>query len=84
MWHMMSNNQSETQTDQERVQRYQTISRDYEALDKAIDTLIMKYDGASKNMPDDVLDQYREMARRRRDLHNEMLILEQVLFDDEG
>lgn len=84
MWHMMSNNQSETQTDQERVQRYQAISRDYEALDKAIDTLIMKYDGASKNMPDDVLDQYREMARRRRDLHNEMLILEQVLFDDEG
>jgi hypothetical protein len=81
---MMSNNQSETQTDQERVQRYQAISRDYEALDKAIDTLIMKYDGASKNMPDDVLDQYREMARRRRDLHNEMLILEQVLFDDEG
>jgi len=80
----MNNQQGETQTDQERVQRYQAITQDYESLDKEIDALIMKYGGASRNMPDDVLRQYREMARRRRDLHNEMLILQQQLFGDES
>lgn len=81
---MMNNQQGETQTDQERVQRYHAITRDYETLDKEIDALIMRYGGASRNMPDAVLRQYRELARQRRDLHNEMLILEQELFDDEA
>jgi len=69
-------------TPQERIQEYQQIVRTYEELDHEIDALIMKYKGASKNMPDDVLVEYREMARRRSELRNEMRILEQDLFND--
>jgi hypothetical protein len=77
----MSMNQQ--QTPEQRVQTYQQIVQIYEELDHEIDSLIMKYDGASKNMPDAVLMKYREMARRRSELRNEMRILEQDLFSDD-
>jgi len=68
---------------QQRVQLYRQTVEEYERLDKEIDALIMKYDGASKNMPDDVLANYREMARRRGELRNEMRFLEQQLFEED-
>jgi hypothetical protein len=77
----MSNpQQNDTQA---RVQLYRQLVQDYEALDKEIDALIMRYGGASKNMPSDVLTTYRKMARRRSNLRNDMRILEEYLFDDD-
>lgn len=82
----MSNEQQYSEVshdDGERIKVYQQLVAEYEALDQEIDALIMKYDGASKNMPQDVLASYREMARRRSDLRNEMRIMEETLFDED-
>ena len=83
----MSNNQQkpqpESQDNMVQVAAYQEVVAAYEALDRQIDALIMTYGGASKNMPEDVLTQYREMARRRGELRNEMRILEAALFEED-
>ena len=65
------------------VKRYQDIVLQYEALDEQIDALIMQYDGMSENMPPDAYARYRELARQRDDLFNEMRALEQQLNIDQ-
>lgn len=62
-----------------RVQRYKDIVLQYEALDEEIDALIMQYDGMSENMPPDAYSRYRDLARQRDELFNEMRTLEQQL-----
>lgn len=65
------------------VQRYQQIVLQYEALDEQIDALIMEYGGGSENMPPDAYARYRDLARQRDELFNEMRELEQLLDIDE-
>jgi hypothetical protein len=66
-----------------RVQEYRKIVLLYEALDKQIDDLIMTYGGVMEKMPPEALTRYRELARQRDDMQNDMRALEQELQIDE-
>ena len=66
------------------VQRYRELVGDYESLDKRIDELIMRHSGGTESMSAADLDAYRELARRRTEVQNEMRILEQQLDIDAG
>jgi hypothetical protein len=65
-----------------RIQAYRTIVEEYERLDNEIDALITRNGGQSKNMSSTDLDLYRELARKRRDILNEMRLLERDLLDE--
>ena len=67
----------------QQVQYYRKVVLQYEALDKEIDTLIMKHGGTSDQMPPEDLERYRALARQRDELHNEMRAIEQQLLDDD-
>lgn len=62
-----------------RIQEYRKIVLLYEALDREIDDLIMAHGGFPEKMPPEALTRYRELARRRDDLQNEMRSIEQEL-----
>ncbi len=66
------------------VQRYRELVGDYESLDKRIDELIMRHGGGTESMSTADLETYRELARRRTEVQNEMRILEQQLEIDVG
>lgn len=68
---------------QEQIQQYQNVVQEYERLDREIDTLIMRNGGASRNMSAGDRERYRELAKRRSDLFNQMRVLEQDLLDEE-
>ena len=68
--------------DKEKVQQYRKLVLQYEELNKQIDELIMSYGGATENMPPEALERYRELARQRADVHNEIRFLEQELMED--
>jgi hypothetical protein len=61
------------------IQFYQAFVQEYEKLDEEIDSLIMANGGTSEKMPHEARDKYRELARRRDDVLNEMRRLEQRL-----
>jgi uncharacterized protein YdcH (DUF465 family) len=67
------------------VMRYQQLVAEYEALDSQIDAwLASNRDGLDKMSVQDKAH-YRELARRRDEVLNEMRALEQELLgDDEG
>jgi len=67
---------------QGRIEIYRDIVQAYETVDKQIDALIMRNGGASRNMSASDRKEYKHLARKRSELHNEMRILEQALFDD--
>ena len=65
------------------VQKYRTIVLVYEALDEEIDELLEANAGATENMSQEDLTRYRELARKRDEVLNEMCILElQLHLDD--
>ena len=66
-----------------RVQEYRKYVLLYEALDKQIDDLIMAHGGGTENMPREALINYKNLARRRDEIENEMRTLEQELKLDE-
>ena len=66
------------------VQRYRELVGNYESLDKRIDELIMRHDGGTETMSADDFEVYRDLARRRTEVQNEMRILEQRLDIDAG
>jgi hypothetical protein len=67
------------------VETYRLKVLQYEALDEEIDGLIMQYGGQAENMPPEALARYRELARQRDDVQNEMRVLEQMLMpSDDG
>ncbi len=66
------------------VQRYRELVGHYESLDKRIDELIMRHDGGTETMSADDFEAYRDLARRRTEVQNEMRILEQRLDIDAG
>ena len=68
---------------QDKVQMYREIVLQYEQLDEQIDALIMAADGMPDKLSPEDLVLYRDLARRRDDLQNEMRWLEQQLMDED-
>jgi hypothetical protein len=67
------------------VENYRRIVLLYEALDEQIDEFLMAHGGTTEHLAAEDLDRYRELARQRDDLQNEMRALERtLLFDDES
>ncbi|NWG17042.1 MAG: hypothetical protein HXY41_10435 [Chloroflexi bacterium] len=68
------------------VQEYRKIVLLYEALDEEIDNLLAAHGGHKDTMSPEELARYRQLARKRDDLLNQMRALEQQLqiTDDEG
>ncbi|MCY4537590.1 MAG: hypothetical protein OXE52_05090 [Chloroflexi bacterium] len=66
------------------VQRYRELVGNYESLDKRIDDLIMRHGGGTESMSEADFESYRELARLRTEVQNEMRILEQQLEIDAG
>jgi hypothetical protein len=67
----------------QQVQYYRKVVLMYEALDEEIDTLIMAHGGTSDGMSPQDLERYRELARQRDELQNEMRAIEQKLLADD-
>jgi hypothetical protein len=67
----------------ELVQTYREMVLLYEALDEKIDQLIMSNNGTMEKMSAADLEQYREWARQRSEVLNDMRILEQQLNIDD-
>lgn len=65
------------------VERYRLLVLSYEKLDKEIDELIMSYGGGTQKMPPEAVERYRDLARQRTDVYNEMRWLEQQLMGDD-
>jgi hypothetical protein len=65
------------------VQFYQVYVMQYEKLDEEIDSLIMDNGGTSDKMPPEALARYRQLARKRDEVLNEMRRLEKRLSLDE-
>ena len=65
------------------VQAYRKLVLLYEALDAEIDKLIMTHGGRSEDMPEADLAHYRELARQRDEVQNEMREMEQRLLGEE-
>ncbi|HLU10489.1 MAG TPA: hypothetical protein VK003_12545 [Oceanobacillus sp.] len=66
------------------VRNYRKLVLIYEALDEQIDKLIMENGGGSENMPPEAFERYRDLARKRDDVLNEIRVMEQKLqLDDE-
>jgi hypothetical protein len=68
---------------QQQVRLYNELVLRYEELDHEIDRLIMLHGGKSDRMSADDHTRYRQMARERDELQNEMRGLEQMLFNNE-
>ncbi len=67
-----------------RVQQYQKLVLEYEALDEEIDALLARNRGVTEQMSDDDYERYRELAHHRDFVYNQMKELEsQILLDDE-
>lgn len=67
-----------------KVQTYRKLVLQYEALDAEIDALIMRHGGSSDSMTEADRERYRELARQRDEVQNDMRLLEQELdLDDE-
>ncbi len=67
----------------QQVQYYRQVVLKYEALDEEIDTLIMAHGGTSDGMSTKDLEHYRDLARQRDELLNEMRTIEQKLLADD-
>ena len=61
------------------VQRYRRLVEEYEALDGQIDELVTASRGGAEQMSPADLRQYRQLARQRSELLNDMRLLEQQL-----
>ncbi len=69
--------------DLDRVQAYQRLVLEYEALDEEVDKLLARHRGSTENMSDEDLARYRELARRRDDAYNRMKAVEREILDDD-
>lgn len=68
---------------QSRVNDYNALVREYEALDAQIRDLLTAYGGRYDNLSAEGVKQYRELANRRDELFSEVRSMEQELFSDE-
>jgi hypothetical protein len=78
----MSQQQPEDET-RVNVESYRKIVVAYEALHAEISKLIEANNGGTEHMSPADLKRYREMARRRDELFNEMRWMEQQLLDND-
>lgn len=69
--------------DLNRVQTYRELVLRYEALHAQINSLLHAHQGASEHMSPDELTHYRQLARQRDELFNEMRWMEQELLSDD-
>lgn len=67
----------------DRVEQYRQLVLRYEALDEVIDDFLMAHGGTMEKMSPEDLSRYRDLARQRDDLQNEMRVLERELSLDE-
>jgi hypothetical protein len=67
----------------DKVRRYRELVLRYEKLDEVIDALIMAAGGVPDKMSPDDRERYRELARQRDELQNEMRWLEQQLMEED-
>lgn len=70
------------ETLREQITQYDALVQTYHALDEQIDTLLEAHEGHSDNMSDASMAKYRELARERDTVFNQMWTLEQILFTD--
>lgn len=66
----------------EQVARYDDLVAKYHELDELIDTLIHEAAGHSENMSEESRERYRQLARQRDEVLNQMREMEQELFSD--
>jgi hypothetical protein len=66
-----------------RVQDYRTLVLRYEQLDEEIDAMLEAHGGGTEQMSEEDRLRYRDMARERDDLQNEIRVLGQQLTLDE-
>ncbi len=71
-------------SDKDRVQQYRELVLQYEALDEQVDALLARHSGLTDKMSDEDHAQYRELARRRDEVYNQMKEMEQSLLGDEN
>ncbi|MAS33238.1 MAG: hypothetical protein CL610_04485 [Anaerolineaceae bacterium] len=67
----------------DKVRLYRELVLKYEEIDAEIDALIMAVSGAPDKLSSTERDRYRELARRRDELQNEMRWLEQQLMGED-
>jgi len=68
----------------QQVEKYNELVNQYQKLDDQIDTLLTNHYGHTSAINDDVMQQYRHLARQRDDIVNAMRQLEQLLFVDDS
>jgi hypothetical protein len=78
-----SDSPNETPSDKSQVELYQQLVLEYEKLDHQIDALLMRNHGRTEDMSDEDYLEYRELADRRDEIHNQIQALESALLDDE-
>lgn len=66
----------------QQVTQYNELVQVYHALDEKIDNLLHAHQGHSENLTDESREKYRELARERDDIFNQMRTMEQTLFTD--
>ncbi|MBZ0300594.1 MAG: hypothetical protein K8J31_12670 [Anaerolineae bacterium] len=67
----------------DKVRLYRELVLQYEKIDEEIDALIMAVNGVPDKMSPTDRARYRELARRRDELQNEMRWLEQQLMEED-
>ena len=67
----------------DKVRLYREVVLQYEKVDEEIDALIMAANGVPDKLSPAERDRYRELARRRDELQNEMRWLEQQLMEED-
>lgn len=75
------NSEDDTQS---RIARYREIVLQYESIHHKISDLLDRHQGGTEHMSDDDRQHYREMARQRDELVNEIRVLEQQLLDEDS
>ena len=61
----------------EQIARYNKLVQEYQALDKAVDTLLTGHHGHTENMSAEAMQRYRDLARKRDDAFNAVRTMEQ-------
>ena len=70
-------------SDVDLVQRYRALVLEYEDLDEQVDDFLAEHAGSTEEMSTEDLAHYRDLARRRDEVHNQMKALERQIFQDD-
>jgi len=66
----------------QQITQYDQLVQKYHALDEQIDNLLHAHQGHSENLSDSSRQKYRQLARERDDIFNQMRTMEQELFSE--